>query len=220
VQQCSKCGQSFDAESCSFCGNLAQVSTRVGWGNDKSLNKSVVLPMVGLLGVVLAHRLYKPLDDDTLLACAMTFFFVSGGIGLWIDQGCKPTPWNLQFQKRLFAFMGVVLVLYSAFVILNGALDHYPLVQAETRVVRTYQGGKSNRGFFIVVAPSWRKGRNQEEFKVAGDFNGRQMLSLLKDFKLAGDVNDQLQTGDLVRVEVHRGAFWLPWGPTVINRIR
>ncbi len=202
MQQCSKCGQSFDAESCPFCGNPAQVSSGIGWGNDKSLNKYGALLTAGICGSLLADRLYKLLDGITLMAVAFALAFVSGGTAFLLFLASKPTPWNLQLQKRLLAFVVVVVFLYSTCVILNGALDRYPPVQAETRVVRTYQGGKYNRGFFIVVAPSWRQGQNQEDFQVIGEFDG------------------DLQSGDLIRVEVHRGAFWLPWGPVVIKRNR
>ncbi len=202
MQQCSKCGHPFDAESCPICGNHARVSADVMWRNDKSFNRSGILVCAGWFGVMLAHGLYKPLDDRTLEPAAISLVFISGGIGFWFYLACKPTPWNLQFVSRLFACVGLVLVLYSAFVILNGILDHYPLVQAETRVVRTYRSGRRGDDFYIVVIPSWRRGRNQENFEVIGDFDR------------------DLQTGDLIRIEVHRGAFWLPWGPAVTDRMR
>ena len=109
-----------------------------------------------------AHGLYKPLDDRTLEPAAISLVFISGGIGFWFYLACKPTSWNLQFVSRLFACVGLVLVLYSAFVILNGILDHYPLVQAETRVVRTYRSGRRGDDFYIVVIPSWRRGETKK----------------------------------------------------------
>jgi hypothetical protein len=200
LQRCSKCGQTFDAESCPFCGNPTQVSPGVGWEDDKSLNKYAVLLFAGLVGDIAADALYTPLDVERLAGAALVLIFVPSGIffGLLV---CKPKPWYLLFVKRMFGFVGVVLALYSAFIILNGALDHYPLVHAETRVVRTYRAGRSG-DFYIVVSPSWRQGRNQEHFQPIGDFDG------------------DLQTGDFIRVEVHRGALWLPWDPTVTDRMR
>jgi hypothetical protein len=191
VQRCSKCGQTFDAESCPFCGNSTQVSAGVGWENDKSLNEYGALLFAGFIGVLFANGLYTLLDEDTLFGTTLALFFGSGAIYFWLYLACKPMPWHLLFVKRISAFVAVVLVLSSAFVILNGAFDHYPLVHAETRVVRTYHAGRGST-FYVVASPSWRQGRNQEHFQPIGDFDG------------------DLQTGDFIRVEFHRGALWLP----------
>jgi hypothetical protein len=202
MQHCSKCGQTFDAESCPTCGNRVHVSAGVGWESDKSLNKYGVLLVAGFWGIMLASALYKPLDDHLFKIAAVVLFFAAGGIYFWLSVVCKQMSWHLLFVKRMLAFVVLAYVLYSVFVILNGVLDHSPMVQAETRVVRTYRGGRHDGGFYIVAIPSWRQGRNQEDFQVFGDFDG------------------DLQTGDLIRVEVHRGALWLPWGPTVTDRMR
>lgn len=205
MQHCSKCGQTYDSEICPFCGNSAQVSAAVGLESDKSLDKFACLLIAGVVGVSLANGVYKLLDEDTLLSATLALFLGSCGIVLWLSWACSPMPWHLLFVKRMFAFVVVTFFLSSAFVILNGALDHYPPVQAETRVVRTYRtgGGRySDNSFHIVVSPSWRHGRNQEDFQPIGDYDGN------------------LRAGDFIRVEVHRGALWLPWGPTVTDRMR
>ena len=201
MQRCSKCGQTFDTESCPYCGNPAQVSTDVGWEKDKSLTKYAFFLIAGLCGVSLANGLYPLLDDDTLTIVTITLFLGSGGIYFWLSLACKPMPWHLLFVKRMNAFVAVVLVLSSALIILNGTLDKYPLLQARTRVVRTYSRLR-DRSFYVAVSPSWRQGRNQEEFEVHGDFY------------------DGLESGDVIQVEFHRGALYLPWGLTVTDRMR
>jgi hypothetical protein len=165
---------------------------------DKSINKYVALLMAGFVGIWLADIYYPPLDENPLMGSALVLWAVGGLLAL-LTSGRSVL--DIGLVRRIPAFVGVVLVLISTFVILNGALDHYPLVQAETRVVQT---GLNRRGphFIVVVSPSWRQGRNQEAFEVHGDFYR------------------SLQPDDLVRIEVHRGAFWLPWGPVVTNRIR
>jgi hypothetical protein len=146
----------------------------------------------------LAISLYTPLDEN--LGWVYLAFWAVGCLLIFSSAG--RSKYYIDLVKSALAIVGPVPVLIAAFMILNGALDHYPQVQAVTHVVRTYERHHRDSGFFVVVTPSWREGRNQEDFKVVGDFNGH------------------LQTGDLIRVEVHRGAFWLPWGPAVTDRMR
>ena len=172
MQHCSKCGQTYDAESCPSCSNATQISSYIGWEKDKSLDKYAYFMLAGLLGVWLANGVYKLLDEETLFGATLALFFGAGGIFFWLSWACSPMPWHLPFVKRMFAFVVVALFLSSAFVILNGALDHYPPVQAETRVVRTYRADYRSKDFHIVVSPSWRLGRNQEDFRPIGDYDG------------------------------------------------
>jgi hypothetical protein len=200
VQHCPKCGQTFDAGRCPFCGNAAKDPAGVGWQFDKSLNKYFFLFCAGIFASLVSKALFTPLDDRLIEAADLALIVVLSVICLGLLL-CKQMLWILRFVKTMFAFVVIALLLSSAFVILNGAFDHYPLVHVETRVVRTYLAARS-KTFYIVVSPSWRHGRNQEDFQPVGDFDA------------------DLQTGDLVRVEVHRGAFWLPWGPAVTDRMR
>jgi hypothetical protein len=177
----------------------AQDSTEARLDFDKSLKKYAVLLIAAVLGIWVADGNYPPLDEKPFIVSALALWVV-GCVLMFLSIG--RSAYNIGLVRGVLAFVGPVLILLSAFVILNGALDHYPLVQADTRVVRTYLAGRYGTKYNIVVSPSWRQGRNQETFQVYGDF--------YRD----------LQPGDLVRVEIHRGAFWLPWGPAVINRMR
>lgn len=104
------------------------------------------------------------------------------------------------FVRRVLACVGLVLVLFSVLIILNGALDSYPPLQVETQVVRKSVGVRSS--YHLTVSPSWREGRDQETFQVRRATFGH------------------LQTGESIQVEVHRGAFGIPWRPTVAGPTR
>jgi len=167
---------------------------------DRSLKKYAVLLIAGLFGILVGFGLYTPLDENLIWAALALWVVGDLLIVLSIDR----SAYIIGLVRRVLAIASPVLVLFCAFVVLNGALDHHPMVQAETRVVRAYFAGRGRPPThnYIVVSPSWRQGRDQETFEVHGDF--------YRD----------LETGDLVQVEVHRGAFWLPWGPVVTSRTR
>jgi len=149
VRDCSKCGQAFDAESCPLCGNPSQNSTRATVDIDKSLKKYAVLLMAGMFGICIADWYYTPLDENPWIGSAFAFW----GVGcVLIFVTFDRSACFIGLKRRMLAFMGPALVLFAAFIILNGALDSYPPLQAETRVVRKWVGhGRWGTYYHLVV---------------------------------------------------------------------
>lgn len=179
----------------------AQNSSKAKVDIDPSLKRYVVLLMIGLFGILAADSSYVLADRNLFMESTVSLWFVCATL-VFTTLGRSANC--IRFVRRVLAFAGPILILSAAFVILNGALDHYPMVRAETRVIRTYLGAGryGNSHFYVVVSPSWRQGRDQETFEVHGDFYR------------------SLEPGDLIQVEVHRGAFWLTWGPAVTSRAK
>jgi hypothetical protein len=104
--------------------------------------------------------------------------------------------------QRIYIWTGVVLLALTASTLMNVVLDKYPPERIQTHVVRKYASlGRYGTGYRLVVSPSWRQGRKQEDLRV----------------------NEQtyrvVSTGETVRVVAHRGAFGLPWYSGVLPGI-
>jgi len=100
---------------------------------------------------------------------------------------------------QVYELDAVVLAICAAFLFLNGALDKYPSVQAQTRVARkSVTRGRGGPSYSLIVTPSWRNGRADERLEVSG-----ATFSMVR-------------TGEPVLVIVHRGMFRLPWFSSVL----
>jgi hypothetical protein len=153
---------------------------------------------IGSFGIYVTDAVCTPLDEGPLMRSVLALLCISALLAA-STRRIRSVAY-IGFARRMVACVGLVLVLSSAFIILNGALDSYPPLQVETQVIQKSVGARSS--YHLVVSPSWREGRDHETFQV------RRATF------------DDVQMGDSIQVVVHRGAFWVPWRPRVLGPTR
>jgi hypothetical protein len=165
MQRCSKCEQIFDSELCPVCAKGAPDSAQTRQKINESLKKFSVVLVAGLFGILLAVRLYPPLDMNPVMGIALVWFFIPVVVHISLSVR-KRLGSHTALVRKIYAWVGVGLVMFAAFVFLNGALDKYPPVQAHARVARkSASRGRSGTSYSVIVAPSWREGGMKSGWK-------------------------------------------------------
>jgi hypothetical protein len=149
--------------------------------------------MLGFGAVLAAGHYYPPLDSGPIFIGAMLLFFgsffvhVSGAV----HKGMAPYFGVVTF---LTAGAVILLLLLSAAVFGNGALDRQPATMMGTVVVGKDGSSRRKRSTtYYLRVKSWRPGRTEER------------LDVDESVYLAAPI------GLPVRVEVHPGLLGMPW---------
>ncbi|HXH48663.1 MAG TPA: hypothetical protein VNM47_04765 [Terriglobia bacterium] len=157
------------------------------------LNMFFMMP--GLLVCLVALHMYPPLDPRMPWAFMLGVYLLPVAVHLltWIlmPASMAARPW-----RKVYISACLVLVMFSAFLFLNGRMDRSQASQVSTTVVRkNVYRGRHGTSYNLVVT-SWRPGRNFEYFGVGES------------------AYDRAQVGKTATVEMHKGYFGLAWhGP-------
>jgi hypothetical protein len=160
-------------------------------------NRTAVF-LVGSLAFVVASGLYPPVDIDGMLIFVGILFFVTLGIGLWLERRAVHQL-DIEILKRIYFGLVPVPLLLGVLLLGNGGLDHGPLAGQPTTVVGKFSMRGPWPGHRLVVY-SWRDGQRYERVSVnATDF-------------------DLYTIGDPLVVNVKSGLVGIPWVAGVYRR--
>ena len=180
--------------SSDYSSDTAQTKREI----NKTMKKPVVACLAGLFGILAAAYIYPPLDTNQMMGFALVIFFTPMVIHIMLAVRRRLAR-HATLLTKMYVGTAVGLLVLTAFVFLNGALDKHSPVQDHTRVTRkSVSRGRSGTTYTIFVNPSWRRGRVEERLSVSG-----------RTFS-------NLRTGEPVRVVTHAGAFSLPWFSDVV----
>jgi hypothetical protein len=158
----------------------------------KVAGKALGMSFVGLVGILIGAHLYPPLDMAPVIVLGIVLFFAP-----YFTFMKRFSP-NVALKRRVWYSAGAGLLIVTALLFLNGALDKKPPEQVRTRVLRKYfNQGRGGPNYSLTVS-SWRSGHGEESLDV-----NRATFSMI-------------QTGELVVVAVHRGALGLSWYSEVV----
>ena len=150
-----------------------------------------VVPFAGFIGMILSTYKYRPLDEGLFYWLALIPFFVST---FWIShlQKKQKSGEDVRPYFPLTTWLAFVPVIVAGTVLLNGALDKRAPEQHPTYITRmTVSHGKGTS--YYIEFSSWRPNRTTERVRVPYE------------------LYSQLQVGDHIVVELHPGAFAIPW---------
>jgi len=186
---CVKCESEIRDGRCPVCGRDTAESAKKA---NKSVQNFIFISWAGLVSTLLVNRFYPLLDGNTMLLFSVCVFLgpMLMNIGFAVR---KRVTQNVTLLRRAYLYSGELLLLMSAVVLINGALDRSPATNIRTWVIdKSITGGKSGATYTVFVS-SWRPGRAKERLVVSRE--RYYMLPL----------------GGSVMVQMHKGSFGLPW---------
>ncbi|MGH9770612.1 MAG: hypothetical protein ACRD4Q_02765 [Candidatus Acidiferrales bacterium] len=188
MTRCLNCGADRDSDVCGFCGlnsSAAEFLLR-----RRLLNRTAIF-LLGALAFVVASARYPALDVDEILIFIGVLFFVTLGVGIWLERRVLRHA-EVEALKRVYYGLIPITWLLAALLLGNGALDTSRPHFEETRVVGKFamRGPAPTRRLVVV---SWREGHRVERIAVdSGDF-------------------DRFSYGDTIDVKVQDGLVGIPW---------
>ena len=188
MTRCLNCGAERTADSCEECGltaALAEVALR-----RRVLNLTGVF-LLGAMAFLPASHYYPPLELDGILIYVGVLFFLTLGLGVWIDLRARRHA-ELEVQKRIFRAMVAMPWLLGGLMFLNGSLDTAASVRQSTTVLGKFSMPGWVRSDRLVVR-SWRAGRTIERVPVNHD-----------DY-------ERFRRGEEIEVVVREGLAGIPW---------
>jgi hypothetical protein len=196
MQRCPKCAQAFEGGKCPACGEDAPGSLATKLEINKSLSYFMMTDLGGLFGILVAAHFYPPLDTGAVMGVALVLFFIPTAMILAVRK--NPAA-HAERVRKTCAWSAIALVSFAIFLFLNGNLDRNPPVQIQTTLIRkSVARGRGGPNYSLIVAPSWRQGRRDEELNVSGA------------------TFSKVRIGESVLVVVHRGLLGLPWFSNVL----
>ncbi len=192
MTRCLHCGAERTADACEECGLTSAIA-------EVLLRRHLInLTGVFLLGAVLfipASNLYPPLELDGILIFVGILFFLTLGLGIWLDFRARHHA-EVEGLKRIFRALIPVPWLLGSLVYLNGFLDRSPGTTHSAAVVSKFNMPGWVRVRRLVVV-SWRPERAVERIAVDADRY------------------DLLRRGDDVEIVVRDGLAGIPWVSSV-----
>jgi len=186
---CSVCGSEFALQLCPNCGGSAALTRRQV---NKALVKYSYPAFGGLAGIVITNFFYPMLDRDPFLIAGVCLFLVPGLFHV-ISSARKRLVVDVVRIQRAYLSGGALSIFLALLMGCNGAFDHSSATSVRTSLVyKQVVRGKSGPSYTLRVL-SWRPCRATEDLGV----NGCTYRSA--------------STEKGVVVEMHRGAFGLPW---------
>jgi hypothetical protein len=162
----------------------------------KSLSHYSLLLAPGILGSILAHVVYPPLDEGPIAAAG--FGVLMFPLVLYLRS-----TWRNRLQadagklRKTFVYSSLILTTLVLVVLMNGFLDKSPRSTVTAVVLgKTRHNSRGGTDYILTVA-SWRPRRTSEDFQVSSF-----------DFQRA-------VVGRTVRIELHKGFFNLPWSGNI-----
>jgi hypothetical protein len=177
-----------------FAPDTAETKRKI----NKAISRPLVVCVVGLFGILTSVYVYPPLDLNQLMGFALVLFIIPMVIHIMLGVRRQLARHAILITK-MYSVAAVGILVFTALVFLNGAVDKHPPREVHTRVTRkSINRGRHGATYTLYVSPSWRRGRAEERL----DVNGR--------------IFSNLRTGEPVRVVTHAGAFSLPWFSDVV----
>jgi len=162
----------------------------------KSLSHYSLLLAPGILGGILVHVVYPPLDEGPIAA-------VGFGVLLFPLVLYLRSIWRNRLQadagklRKACVYSSLILTTLVLVVLVNGFLDKSPRSTVTTVVLgKTRHTSRSGTDYTLTVA-SWRPRRTSEDFQVSS-FDFQRAL-----------------VGRKVRIELHKGFFNIPWSGNI-----
>jgi hypothetical protein len=192
---CVNCGAASAAAPCPSCGmdaGDAQAKFRQAFANRTAIF------LVGALGFVVASGLYPPLEIDGMMIFVGIVFFITLGIGVWLERSAV-RHMDIEALKKIYFGLVPVPLLLGVLLLVNGGLDHAAPTEERTTIVDKFSMRGPWPGHRLVVY-SWRDGRLYERIAVnSSDF-------------------DLYTVGDPLMVSVESGLVGIPWAAGVYRR--
>lgn len=197
MAHCLNCNRSFTGTHCPSCGGPpAPTHAQI----NEALKPYTLVALAGFFGIILVTQRYPLLDQDRALFLALFLVFVPILVYIFLSVR-KRAGAQLEFLKKLFVWFASLLATLVLLLLINGAFDNRPVSTENSVVIRkSVAHGRGGPNYTIRVSPSWRPGKDEEKLPVTGSTYG------------------SLQIGQPVDVEVHPGAFGLPWFSSVTPR--
>jgi len=104
----------------------------------------------------------------------------------------------IMFARVIYVLCSAAILILTAFIFLNGALDEHPPVEADALVSTKYVTRGRFAGPVLDLSIEWNQRRSEETLAVS-----RETFSAV-------------EPGDSVSVVVHPGAFSIPWYGNVV----
>jgi len=162
----------------------------------KSLSHYSLLLAPGILGGILAHVVYPPLDEGPIVAVGLSVLLFPLALylrSIWRDR----LQADARKLRKACVYSGLILSTFALIVLMNGFLDESP----RSRVIAVVLGKTSHTSGgstdYTLTVASWRPRRTSEDLQVSSF-----------DFQRA-------VVGRTVRIEMHKGFFNLPWSGNI-----
>jgi hypothetical protein len=188
MTRCLDCGSERTSDQCPFCGLTSVAAELVV--RRRLVRRSAIF-LVGIIVFVAAGQVFPALELDSILIFGGLIFFLSLGLGYWIDIRARKHQ-EVEAMKRIYFGMIPVPWIFAGLLFLNGRLDTSRPVRIPATVVSKFATGGLPRSRRLVVT-SWRYGRRIE--RVAVDQN---------DY-------DRFHPGDDIIIQAQKGALGVPW---------
>ncbi len=188
MTRCLNCGADRDVDVCEACGlgsSAAELSLR-----STLLNRTAFF-LLGAIAFIAASVRYPALDLDEILIFIGVLFFLTLGIGIWVERRALRHA-EVEALKRVYYGLIPLPWLLAVLLLGNGWLDHSPTQLQTAHVVGKFamRGPVPSRR---LIVNSWRDDHRFEHVPVdQGDF-------------------DRFTTGDVVEVQVKGGLVGIPW---------
>lgn len=152
----------------------------------------ILLLVPGVLLSLIPLSTYPPLDTRVVMGITICVYLLP--LTAVLLSNVRKRAVNAgRFQRGVFTYSSVALMLLGAFLLINGALDKFPRTELRTEVFKkVVLNGRYGRQYRLFVY-SWRPGRSVE------------------DLNVVQQVFDRATVGKTLIVEVHHGFFGLPW---------
>ena len=186
MTRCLNCGADRDVDVCEACGlgsSAAELSLR-----STLLNRTAFF-LLGAIAFIAASVRYPALDLDEILIFIGVLFFLTLGIGIWVERRALRHA-EVEALKRVYYGLIPLPWLLAVLLLGNGWLDHSP---SRNFKLHTWWGSSQCAGRSRAGASSSTHGETDHRFEHVPVDQG--------DF-------DRFTTGDVVEVQVKGRARW------------
>ncbi len=151
----------------------------------------VILPIVGMFAFMFTMARYRLLDEGSIVWYGLIPVFVSIFLISHVQKKAKRGE-DVRSYFPFTTWLAFVPMIFAAFVLLNGALDHSTAERHHVFVTHKIENHGRSASYYIEF-DSWRPNKTTEKIHVSYS------------------VYRQFQIDDPVILEVHRGVFGIPW---------